>query len=223
MTTLAALAATKTTSTVTPAAANRNASLGQQDFLTLLTAQLKNQDPLKPMDNAEFLSQMAQFSTVAGIDRINDTLSGQSGGTRDMRISMAANMLGHSVLVPGAVAYPDEQGEIHGAVDLETGVDALVVSYLDAKTGAILHSENMGARPAGLTGFAWQDLPPEVLDQRRAVRVSLTASDADGARVLDPQVYARVLSANATSGGGDVTLDVEGFGALNTLEISSFR
>jgi len=198
-------------------------ALGQQDFLTLLTAQLKNQDPLNPMDNAEFLSQMAQFSTVSGIERVNDTLSGFGSGMRDMRISMASTLLGHSVLVPGSVAYPDAEGAVRGAVDLPAAVQSLVVSYSDGRTGTLLHSQTLGAQPSGLVGFEWTDLPPEVTAARGPVRVSLSGVQ-DGESVnLDPQVYARVLSANAGAGLDDVTLQVEGFGAINTLEIDSFR
>lgn len=201
----------------------RNDNLGQQDFLRLLTAQLKNQDPLKPLENTEFLGQMAQFSTVAGIDRINATLAGQNSGSRDMRISMAANMLGHSVLVPGAVARPDADGAIRGAVELTEPVEALAITYADARTGEILHTQNLGAHGAGLVGFEWAQLSGDQVAGRIPVRVSLNASQAGVVRNLDPQVYARVLSARASSGGEDVTLEVEDFGALNTLEIVSFR
>lgn len=221
MTTISALNGTAaSTATAAPASTG---TLGQKDFLTLLTAQLKNQDPLKPMDNAEFLSQMAQFSTVAGIDRVNDTLSAQSGGSRDMRISMAANLLGHSVLVPGAIAYPDETGAVRGAVELARPVESLVVTYLDAKSGAILNSQSLGAQGAGLTGFEWPDLPADIRDARRAVRVTLSAVENGTSVTLDPQVYARVLSARAGAASADVTLDVEGFGKLDSLEIASFR
>lgn len=207
-----------------PAAAPSSpTTLSQNDFLTLLTAQLQNQDPLNPMDNTEFVSQMAQFSTVSGIDQINATLSGLSGSTRDMRISMAANLLGHSVLVPGALAYPDDTGALRGAVDLDRRVEALTVTYMDAQNGAILHTQNLGAQPAGLTGFEWSDLPADVRDNRDAVRVSISAIEDGTPVVLDPQVYARVLSARAGAASPDVTLDVEGFGALDSLEIVSFR
>jgi flagellar basal-body rod modification protein FlgD len=206
-----------------PASAARGTTLGQKDFLTLLTAQLRNQDPLKPLENTEFLGQMAQFSTVAGIDRLNETLGGHGAGLRDMRVAMAANMLGHSVLVPGSVARPGPDGTIRGAVDLPQSVEALVVTYADARSGAILHSQTLGPQPAGLAGFEWADLPPAMVADRTAVRVSLNATADGRAQNLDPKVYARVISASAGAQADDVTLQIEGFGALNTLEIESFR
>jgi flagellar basal-body rod modification protein FlgD len=208
---------------VTPSAPSGNQALGQQDFLTLLTAQLKNQDPLKPMDNAEFLGQMAQFSTVSGIDRVNETLSGFGSGLRDMRISMASNLLGHSVLVPGSVAYPDAEGAIRGAVDLPASVQSVIVTYSDARSGALLHSQSLGSQSPGMLGFEWTDLPGSITGSRSPVRVSLSATQNGETVTLDPQVYARVLSANAGAGRDDVTLQVEGFGAINTLEVEGFR
>lgn len=202
----------------------RPQTLGQQDFLTLLTAQLRNQDPLKPLENTEFLGQMAQFSTVAGIDRINDTLASQGGGgARDMRISMAATMLGHSVLVPGAVARPDASGAIRGAVELDGPVEALNITWLDAESGQVLNSQQMGPRSGGLVGFEWTAIPADIVAARRPVLVSIDAIQGGQMRNLDPQVYARVLSARASAGGEDVTLDIEDFGQLSTLEIESFR
>jgi flagellar basal-body rod modification protein FlgD len=221
MTTIAAINATAGAgSSVTPTG---NRPLGQQDFLTLLTAQLKNQDPLKPMDNAQFLGQMAQFSTVSGIDRINDTLSGFGAGLRDMRISMASNLLGHAVLVPSSVGYPDAEGAVRGAVDLPMSVQSLIVSYSDGRTGTLLHSQSLGPQPAGLLGFEWTDLPASITQTRGPVRVSISAAQNGETITLSPQVYARVLTASAGAGTDDVTLQVEGYGAVNTLEIQSFR
>ena len=86
--------------------------LGQADFLKLMTTQLQNQDPFAPMENAEFIAQMAQFSTVTGITEISESLKGMSDQLSEFRIATAANMLGHSVLVPGSIAYPDADGTI---------------------------------------------------------------------------------------------------------------
>ena len=73
--------------------------LGQEDFLKLMTTQLQNQDPFAPMENAEFIAQMAQFSTVTGITDMGQTLKNMSGQLSEFRIATATNMLGNSVLV----------------------------------------------------------------------------------------------------------------------------
>lgn len=81
--------------------------LGQKDFLKLMTAQLQNQDPFAPMENGDFIAQMAQFSTVSGIEQMNQGLNGLVDQMRQMRIATASNLLGHSVLVPGNLARAD--------------------------------------------------------------------------------------------------------------------
>ena len=101
------------------AAAKKDSSvLGQAEFLKLMTAQLQNQDPFAPMDNGDFIAQMAQFSTVTGITEINTNLTDMSAKLEPNRIATAAQFLGTSVLVPGADVSPDDNGEIHGVVDL---------------------------------------------------------------------------------------------------------
>jgi flagellar basal-body rod modification protein FlgD len=198
-------------------------TLGQKDFLTLLTAQLRNQDPLKPLENTEFLGQMAQFSTVAGIDRLNETLSGQGSGLREQRMAMATGMLGHAVLVQTPLARADAQGAVRGAVDLAEPAQALIVTYSDARSGALLHSQTLGPQVPGRVPFEWADLPPDLAANRSLMRVSVTAALEGGSRSLDPMVFARVQSANAAPGTEDVLLQVEDYGALSTLEIEAFR
>lgn len=215
--------ASSAASTAASNAARSANALGQQDFLTLMTAQLQNQNPLAPMENGEFLAQMAQFSTVSGIDRMNDTLSSIGEGMRDFRIATASNMLGHSVLVPSSIARADESGAIHGAVDLEDPVSAMVVSFSDARTGQILHSESYGAQSQGMVGFAWEDVPADLVAARAPIRVTVQATSDTGTREIGSSVYARVISARTIPGESDVTLQVEDYGALNALEIEAFR
>ena len=111
--------------------------LGQEDFLKLMTTQLQNQDPCAPMENAEFIAQMAQFSTVTGITEISESLKGMSDQLSEFRIATAANMLGHSVLVPGSTAYPDSDGGISGAIDIPAASANTNIVYR-SETGEIL-------------------------------------------------------------------------------------
>ena len=136
--------------------------LGQADFLKLMTTQLQNQDPFAPMENAEFIAQMAQFSTVTGITEISESLKGMSNQLSEFRIATAANMLGHSVLVPGSTAYPDCDGSISGAIDIPAASANTNIVYR-SESGEILHTQELGAQSAGLVGFSWQDIPQEML------------------------------------------------------------
>ena len=93
-------------------------TLGQSDFLKLMTTQLQNQDPFAPMDNGDFIAQMAQFSTVTGIQEVNNSIGQLVEEFDQARIATASNLLGHSVLVPGNIGRADEEGQLHGVLDL---------------------------------------------------------------------------------------------------------
>lgn len=195
-------------------------NLGQKDFLTLMAAQLQNQDPFAPMENGEFLAQMAQFSAVSGLETINETLAGigeQIGGNR---IATASSLMGQHVLVPGTTARPDAEGGIHGVADLPEAAEAVTVIYSDSVTGAELHRQEMGAQPAGLMGFDWSDLPDTLAQSRDAVRVTIMTDSPEPA---SPFVYARVVGVQLPQDGDDLTLDVEDYGLRSSLEITSIR
>src|SRR5210317_213619 len=106
--------------------------LGQSDFLKLMTTQLQNQDPFAPMDNGDFIAQMAQFSTVTGIQEINASLQKLAEEFDQARIATASNLLGHSVLVPGNLGQPDENGELHGVLDLPEATIDTDIRFLDS-------------------------------------------------------------------------------------------
>ena len=107
----------------------KNDSLGQEDFLKLMTTQLQNQDPFSPMENGDFIAQMAQFSTVTGITEMSESLKSLSGQLGEFRIATASSMLGNSVLVHGNIARPDANGEIHGVIDMPVASSATNVSF----------------------------------------------------------------------------------------------
>ena len=142
-------------------ATKRKSSLGQEDFLRLMTTQLQNQDPFAPMENGEFIAQMAQFSTVTGITEMGQSLNGISDKLNEFRIATASDLLGNSVLVPGNIARPNKNNEIHGIIDLPSASSETSVSFFD-DSGEHLHSIDLGAQPGGLVGFEWLDIPEDI-------------------------------------------------------------
>ncbi|MCT4579082.1 flagellar hook capping FlgD N-terminal domain-containing protein [Donghicola sp.] len=203
--------------------APNNKDLGQEDFLTLMTTQLQNQDPFAPMENGDFLAQMAQFSSVAGLDRINETLGDMSSELNSGRIATASSLLGQSVLVPGTIARPDAQGEIHGVVDLAEAANNVTVTFLDSNNSTILHKEQLGGQRPGLVGFDWTDVPDNIVNSHGSVRVSVEVTTDEGTQVIGPSVYARVMGVQMPTDGSDMTLNVEDYGERNYLEISALR
>ena len=204
------------------ATTKRRDQLGQADFLKLMTTQLQNQDPFAPMDNADFIAQMAQFSTVTGITDMGETLKGMSDQLQEFRIATASNLLGHSVLVPGNLARPDENGEIHGVVDLPSSASMSNIRFTNEQ-GEILHQVDMGAQPRGLVGFSWLDIPSEILEAGDAIRVEAYADTGNGLEAVSPSVFADVLAATTGNGRDGVQLDVRDYGTISAAEVIKFR
>ena len=125
----------------------------QSKFLKLLVAQLKNQDPLNPVDNAQMTSQMAQISTVTGIDQLNTTLQKMASSFTASQSLQAASMIGRNVLVPGSEVQLQD-GMAQGGVSLEQAVDKLTVSIVDA-SAQVLHKVDLGPQAAGVVNFQW--------------------------------------------------------------------
>ena len=200
----------------------RRDQLGQADFLKLMTTQLQNQDPFAPMDNADFIAQMAQFSTVTGITDMGETLKGMSDQLQEFRIATASNLLGHSVLVPGNMARPNENGEIHGVVDLPSSASTSNIRFTNEQ-GEILHQVDMGAQPRGLVGFSWLDIPSEILVSGDAIRVEAYADTGNGLEAVSPSVFADVLAATTGNGRDGVQLDVRDYGTISAAEVIKFR
>lgn len=199
-------------------------TLGQSDFLKLMTTQLQNQDPFAPMDNGDFIAQMAQFSTVTGIQEINNSIGKLVEEFDQARIATASNLLGHSVLVPGSVGTPDENGELHGVLDLPESTISTQLRYLNAETGEALHFEELGPKPAGLIGFAWTEIAQELLDEHVRIKIEATIDTGAGPEQLSPSIYSKVISASVGSGDTkQVLLNVEDFGEFDVSSAVNFR
>lgn len=129
------------------------ASDTQDRFLKLLVTQMKNQDPLNPLDNAQVTSQMAQLSTVSGIDKLNSTLQALSNSMTMSQSVSATSMIGHGVLVPGS-AMSLANNQALGGVELTQPADSLKITIQDG-AGNIVRTMQLGAQTPGVLPFAW--------------------------------------------------------------------
>ena len=125
----------------------------QDRFMTLLVTQMRNQDPLNPMDNAQVTSQMAQLSTVTGIDKLNSTVESMIANLQSGQSYQAANMIGHNVLYAGNTLENNGAGGVFG-IDLPNGADKVVVTIKDG-TGTVVRTINMGANQPGTAAVSW--------------------------------------------------------------------
>ena len=147
--------ASATTATSATASAASSQAVSEDRFLKLLVAQLANQDPMNPMDNAQMTSQMAQINTVTGIQQLNDTVKGLVSQFAAQQMLQGSAMVGHQVLAEGNTLSVDTQsGQATGAFDLAGSAASVKVQVLDA-AGKEVGTVDMGSLPAGRYNFAW--------------------------------------------------------------------
>lgn len=126
-------------------------NLDQAAFLRLMTAQLKMQDPFKPLDSNAMVGQMAQFSTVAGIEEMNGSLRNLN---ETNRIGDASSWLGRNVLLPGNMAVPNDAGQYAGEFNLNSPAADLSIDFLN-ESGQIVQAIELGEQEAGPIAFEW--------------------------------------------------------------------
>lgn len=152
----------------------------QSRFLTMLTSQLKNQDPMNPLDNSQMTSQLAQISTVDGINKLNTTLETMMGSFRANETMQAAAMVGRGVLVAGSHLQL-VQGQSLGGFELAEPADKVTVSIRDS-SGLEVRRLDLGDAEAGSQIFTWDgktDSGATAADGRYSIKVSATRGDAD--------------------------------------------
>jgi flagellar basal-body rod modification protein FlgD len=196
--------------------------LGQEDFLKLMTTQLQNQDPFAPMENGEFIAQMAQFSTVTGITSMDESLKNVAAKLGETRIATAANMLGHSVLVPGKIARADDDGSVNGVIDLPSASTNVNVVF-KSQNGEIIDTINLGNQSSGLVGFAWHGAPKDMIENDEPIFVEAYANSGKGMEGVSSSIFAEVLSSSAGDGDSGVMLDVRDYGTISANEVIKFR
>lgn len=125
----------------------------QDSFLTMLTTQLKNQDPLNPTDNAQMTSQLAQISTLEGIQSLNETLGALLSSYNTSQALQAASAIGSTVLVDGS-SLNLSGGVAQGGVTLASAADSVVVTIKDS-LGRVVQTQDLGKQSAGTVAFGW--------------------------------------------------------------------
>jgi flagellar basal-body rod modification protein FlgD len=188
----------------------------QDRFLKLLVTQMKNQDPLNPLDNAQVTSQLAQISTVSGIDKLNTTLQTMAASFASNQSLQATSMIGHGVLAPGSALTLQNGGAI-GGVDVPQTVDRLTVTIKDS-AGIAVHTVDLGPQPAGTIAFQWDGITDS-----GAPAASGTYSFAVSAQQGGSTVNAVTLSYGLVNGVSNsaqgVSLNVGGLGVVALSDV----
>lgn len=188
----------------------------QDRFMTLLVTQMRNQDPLNPLDNAQVTSQLAQLSTVTGIDKLNVTLQSLQTSYHASQSMQAANMIGRGVFVPGSSVELADGKALLG-VELEEAADNVTVTVRDA-SGREVHAMNLGAQKAGTLPLSWDGAGAggaQAPDGSYTFEVAATR--AGQKTTANPLAFGVVSSVSTSSQG--VKLNVPGLGALGMDEV----
>lgn len=219
-TTLANLGIERTgTSTANTATEDTSQDMDLNDFLTLMTAQLKNQDPFDPVDNSEMVAQMAQFSSLAGISEMNTTLKEISSRLGATTTSDVMAWVGRTVLTEGDTAYPHTDGSLSGSIDLAGDAANVSVTIQDAN-GQVLKTVDLGAQSEGTIDFEWDgstDSGDAAGDGPFKITVSARNSDG-GSVTATPLVWAPVTSVTTGSDGTPV-LTLPGLGQVSASSV----
>jgi flagellar basal-body rod modification protein FlgD len=204
-----------TGSSGTAGAATAPGTLGGTDFLTLMLAQLQNQDPTSPVDSNTFLTQLAQLSEVQGITSLNTNFSTLSNSLTSNQALQASSLLGHQAMVNSSTATLAAGATVSGAVNVPQNTSQVTLSISDS-SGALVSQINLGAQAAGLANFSWNGTMGNG-SQAPAGTYTLTAQYAgatSGSTAATTLVNGTVESVSMGAGSAGLTLNVSGVGSV---------
>jgi flagellar basal-body rod modification protein FlgD len=200
--------------------APKKKSLGQDQFLKLLTTQMTHQDPTKPMQNGEFLSQMAQFGTVSGIQDLQQSFKDFAASISSDQTLQAASLVGRTVSAPSEQGLLAAGGEIKGTVDLQASSSNVNLKILDPATGDVIGIKSLGGHSAGSVPFVWDGMNDKGnLAHPGVYKIQVEASIDGINTVLPSEIQARVESVSMDSGKNGLQVNLSGLGAVNFNQI----
>jgi flagellar basal-body rod modification protein FlgD len=197
----------------TAPAASSDTTASQDRFLKLLVAQLSNQDPMNPMDNAQMTSQMAQINTVTGIQQVNDTLKNMSTQFNSMQVLQGSSLVGREVMIESSTM--SNTGSVaSGSLALSGDAEMVKVDIL-SPGGQLLGSLNLGAQKAGQVSFDWDSsaYPP---GNNPVFKV--TATQGGNSVANTPMARDKVLAVGSENGTMTVQLQLQGTQAYSAIK-----
>jgi flagellar basal-body rod modification protein FlgD len=192
------------------------ATLGGTNFLTLMLAQLKNQDPTSPVDSNQFLSQLASLSTVQGITQLNTSFSSLSNSMTSNQALQASSLLGRQALIGSSTAtLATAGGAVTGAVQIPQTTSDAVLNISDS-SGVLVRQIDLGAQAKGLANFSWDG---KLADKSAAPAGVYTLAaqylgGASGGTAATTYVNGTVQSVTMGAGQAGLTLNVSGLGSV---------
>jgi flagellar basal-body rod modification protein FlgD len=194
-----------------------NKDLGKNEFLNLLVAQLNNQNPLEPQGNGEFIAQLAQFSQVEGIEKLNTSMGSLLTGYQSSQALQASSLVGRKVIIPSDKAVVDTSESFKASLVLPVSSSNVYVNIYD-QAGSVVSRVNLGEQAAGNVSFIWDGkdasgnlLPPGTY------KFEAQATYAEGTKGLYTMLPANVDS--VTLGGKELMLNLAGLGSVPMSQV----
>jgi flagellar basal-body rod modification protein FlgD len=207
-------------STTATTATTNTQNLGQADFLKLMTAQMTHQDPTQPMTNGDFLSQMAQFGTVNGIQGLQTSFDNFATSMGSNQTLQAASLVGHTVSAPSNQGLLTAGGTIKGSIDLSGSSPDVSVKIIDPATGSVIRNIDLGSQSAGTVPFIWDGNNNAGNPASPGVYQVQTESLLNGYNTaLTPNIESQVESVSMGSGSQGVQVNLAGLGTINFNQI----
>lgn len=196
------------------------AAEAQDRFLTLLVTQMKNQDPLNPMDNAQVTSQLAQLSTVTGIDKLNSTVESLMGSYQSSQSLQAAALIGKGVLAPGNSTGLTEKQALMG-VEFPSDVDSAVITIKDS-SGIVVQTIDVPKQSAGSKPIIWDGKKSDGTDAADGAYTFDVKATLAGKPVEVTELQFGMVATVSTTPGQSVKLNVPGLGELELSDIRQY-
>ncbi|MEF1185083.1 flagellar hook assembly protein FlgD [Vibrio sinaloensis] len=185
--------------------------LKQEDFLSLLTKQLSQQDPFKPVSNDQMIAQMASFATVDGIGKMNNQFESLNASMTSNQALQASSLVGRDVLIPGAAGVKKDDGSMAAMVKLPQAVDNLMVRIED-QMGQLVRTFDAGSKPSGDSRVEWDGKDSNGNPLPAGKYKVRAAGLLDGeSKEFEVSTYANVNSVLLGKGDCNVLLNLAGF------------
>jgi len=198
----------------------KNQSLDQEDFLKLLTQQLAQQDPSKPVDNDTMISQMASFSTVEGIGQMTKQFESLNSVMTSSQALQASALVGQKVLIPSNVANKPGAGEVDAVISMPKSSSGDVIVKIENEAGELLRTLNIGKQSPGNNDFKWDGKDEAGNDLKEGNYKIKATGNVDGEKQeLAVSTYSHVSSVSLGNTANGVVLNLRGLGNISLNEV----
>ena len=196
-------------------------ALGKDAFLQLLVTQLKNQNPLEPQGNGEFVAQLAQFSSLESMQSLNDSVTYIAAGLQSSQALQASSLVGRNVIVQTDKAVVDTSKDMKGTVNLTSSSTATSVGIYD-KDDKLVRTLDLGTQKAGNIDFTWDGLNDDGEAAPAGTYTFKATASIDGkATAMTTNLPASVTSVTMGTNGSEMTLNLAGLGSVALSKIQS--